>query len=142
VASRSKAEARELFLERFVPKVKFTGYCWLWTAATVGAGPDNMYPALQWNGKIRRAHRLAYLYWNGPIPKGKEVHHTCGVKLCVNPDHLELRTSLTHHDEHRPKYCVQGHKLTPDNRRDSGACRTCARLRAREAYRRKQARRR
>lgn len=38
------------------------------------------------------AHRLAWETANGPIPEGMTVHHLCGVKPCVNPLHLELRS--------------------------------------------------
>lgn len=42
------------------------------------------------------AHRLVYELVIGPIPDGCEIHHTCGVKRCVNPDHLEPMTRREH----------------------------------------------
>lgn len=39
------------------------------------------------------AHRFAYECVNGvTVPKGEDVDHLCGVKLCVNPEHLEAVT--------------------------------------------------
>lgn len=44
--------------------------------------------------KVRKvyAHRQAYEEARGPIPAGKHIHHLCGVKTCINPDHLRLST--------------------------------------------------
>lgn len=42
------------------------------------------------------AHRVAYENVNGPIGKGLEIHHTCGEKSCVNPDHLVTMTRSQH----------------------------------------------
>lgn len=43
------------------------------------------------NGK-EYAHRIAYELFVGPIPRGMVVDHTCRVRCCVNPDHLQLVT--------------------------------------------------
>jgi hypothetical protein len=43
-----------------------------------------------------RAHRVAWERLVGPIPPGHDLHHLCGVKLCVNPDHLEPRLAGKH----------------------------------------------
>jgi HNH endonuclease len=76
--------------------------CWVYTGArNKGGGKSQKY----WKGpgygifqtstlvpKTRRAHRLAYELWNGPIPPGCQVQHTCDNPLCCNPDHLKLGT--------------------------------------------------
>lgn len=41
------------------------------------------------NGKRVRAHRVYYERKYGPIPHGLEPDHLCGIKACVNPDHIE-----------------------------------------------------
>ena len=34
-------------------------------------------------------HRLVWEHFNGPIPTGNHVHHVCGTRRCINPEHLE-----------------------------------------------------
>lgn len=42
--------------------------------------------------KKLRAHIAAYNLNKGSIPPGIEIRHTCHVRCCVNPEHLELGT--------------------------------------------------
>lgn len=69
--------------------------CWIWQR---GVDKDG-YGATRRDSE-RRAHRWYYLQVVGPIPEGQEVHHTCEVKLCVNPAHLEPLTSAEHKRRH------------------------------------------
>src|SRR6188472_1096483 len=56
--------------------------CWVWNGAvrTTGYGQFS---------RCTFAHRLSYETHVGPIPDGLDIDHLCGVRLCVNPDHLE-----------------------------------------------------
>jgi len=38
--------------------------------------------------KELRAHRVAYMYFIGPIPPEHQVHQTCGNKFCLTKEHL------------------------------------------------------
>lgn len=62
--------------------------CILWFGSTEGSG----YGSLNVDGEMRKAHRLAWEQVNGRIPEGMYVDHRCGVRSCVNPDHLRLAT--------------------------------------------------
>ena len=72
--------------------------CWLWLGAKGGHPrfPEHKYSQIAvWNdGKrtVTTAHRFAYEIVFGKIPEGYEPHHKCEVKLCVNPNHLEVVT--------------------------------------------------
>lgn len=65
--------------------------CWLWTGRKDRAG----YGRVDRKGPYVYAHRMAWMFNNGPAPEGLEVAHRCDVRSCCNPAHLFLAT----HDE-------------------------------------------
>lgn len=71
--------------ERFMKYVEpepNTG-CWLWTGGRKADGYAKF-----WDGTRRTTgHRFA-LNYTGPL----QVNHKCGVRCCVNPDHLYIGT--------------------------------------------------
>lgn len=94
------------------------GGCWLWTRSQrVGYGQAVVASTGQY------AHRVAWVAWNGAIPRGMVLDHLCRVRLCCNPAHLEpvtnrvnlvrgvgfagVNASKTH--------CTSGHPLSGDN---------------------------
>jgi len=58
----------------------------------VGNLNGDTYGLVSLKGKLRAAHRWVYEYFNGPIPPGMVVRHTCDVFRCCNPRHLILGT--------------------------------------------------
>ena len=64
--------------------------CWLWQNK-----PDrDGYGVANHAGRQWRAHRLSYTFHVGPIPDGHDLDHTCEVRLCVRPSHLEPVTNF------------------------------------------------
>lgn len=108
--------------------------CWLFSGYVDPSGYGRIFV----DGKAERAHRVAWILANGPIPDGKYVCHRCDVKRCINENHLFLGT----HDDNmadaaakgftanaRKKFCPKGHAYSGDNLYVSPEgfrdCRTC-----------------
>jgi hypothetical protein len=95
--------------------------CWPW------AGSKWLDGYGQWRGFA--AHRIAYTFANGPIPRDMTIDHRCGNRACVNPAHLEaitLTENLKRRKVDAPKY--PGRKRTAARyarRRERGTCVQC-----------------
>jgi hypothetical protein len=80
--------------------------CILWTAGTDANG----YGSLCVHGVSVKTHRIAWCLANGPMPVGLEPDHTCEVRRCCNPEHLE---AVTHAENVRRRgermvFCTSG----------------------------------
>lgn len=75
----------ENFLLRFFKKLEKSEACWFWKNNLT----ENGYGRFYYKGKVLLAHRWAYEFYKGPIPKELELDHLCRNRNCVNPDHLE-----------------------------------------------------
>lgn len=91
-------------------------------------------------GRWVRAARLSYEAYIGPVPAGLDVTQSCGVRLCVNPGHLEAisRAELVMRGQGacakfaRRTHCGRGHPFSGDNLSIEGKrrrCITCRRAR-------------
>ena len=116
--------------------------CWLWT----GGKFTNGYGMVRIQEKLRRAHRVMYVWTRGELPEDLQIDHTCKVKACVNPLHMEavtLRENVRRSNgwggvESRKTHCENGHELTPENTARRGdpsrgwrECRQCQRDKSR-----------
>lgn len=129
----------------FVEKNARSG-CWLWTGGTVdGYGAFN--PAS--SKSTVRAHRYAYALVRSAVPGTLVLDHTCRVRRCVNPDHLEavtvkentLRGVGFSAMNLQKSACPKGHPYDDENTyvdKKTGwrQCRTCRRERVAEQNRR------
>lgn len=95
--------------------------CWIWQGAVNNKG----YGVVYGNGKMLKAHRAMYTLYKGEIAEGMVIDHTCNVRLCVNPLHLQRVTQKAnalakHSNSIGGKYasrdsCKNGHKFSPEN---------------------------
>lgn len=112
--------------------------CWIWRGSVDVKG----YGAFGGS----KAYRLTWRASGRTLEKGKHLHHECGVKLCVNPDHLSQVTHAEHAYRHflrrLDQPCPNGHaaenyRISIDRGRRSRTCLLCAREHKR-AYKRRQ----
>jgi hypothetical protein len=128
--------AHKVSLEvRFWAKVEQTDGCWLWTAARSGDG----YGHIKIDGRMMKAHRVAYEMAHGTIPEGLDVDHLCRQPLCVRPEHLEpvsRRTNILRGigytaQQAAKTHCKHGHPFSDENTyitpSGSRQCRRCNR---------------
>lgn len=77
------------------PKTK----CWVWQRST-----REGYGQITIDGFPWTTHRYAYTATNGDIPDGMLVRHKCHNRLCCNPEHLLLGTSLDNWEDSKQVY--------------------------------------
>lgn len=119
--------------------------CWEWTKAKDKDG----YGLITINSVVRRVHRVSFEEFNGPIPNGLSVLHSCDNPPCFNPSHLEAGTSQKNRQDafargritaeamkewfkkrtarrHAAQtHCKHGHEFNEKNTRWKGTARSC-----------------
>ena len=83
-------------------KVEYHGYtingkpdaCHIWQGPTSGTGRGGGYGRMSLNGITVAVHIVMFTCFFGYIPPKKQVDHKCNIRLCCNPDHLEMVTHL------------------------------------------------
>jgi hypothetical protein len=81
------AKSRLSLFQRFM---NYVNSDWQWT----GGKTDRGYGRIGVGHKTQRANRVSYELFNGPIPEGMEVLHSCDYPGCVDPEHLHLGDDL------------------------------------------------
>ncbi len=141
-AGRPTLTAFESFIKHVV--INPDTSCWEWT----GHLNDKGYAHWRTKGQSK-PYRWSYEYFVTPIPEGHDVHHKCGNKKCVNPEHLEAVDDYQHYlrtlimgqaretVQRAKTHCPHGHPYSIENtyfcRSASGGiarqCKTCVKAR-------------
>jgi hypothetical protein len=89
------------FIARFEAKFEKGEGCWEWQASCAGKGYGQM--KLPKQRKQEYAHRLSFLIYNGEIPEGMQVLHSCDNPKCVSPSHLSVGTCKQNQQDMKAK---------------------------------------
>ena len=113
--------------------------CWIWFSSTDRAGYGRFTIGRRGDYRTVGAH-ISYILRHNEYPPS-ELDHTCKLRCCVNPDHLE---PVTHYENimrgdgwgginARKTHCKNGHEFSPENtyvwaKNGMRQCRTCNRI--------------
>lgn len=131
-----QSSVEEKFLSRFDLPADPDG-CWEWN----GYKQEHGYGVIRVKNRNEsgnfRAHVLAMKAAGIRAPDGDYVvHHVCGNRGCVNPDHLEWILRDAHTRLHLGDTCPQGHEKSPENiyfyRGRPYGCRICRNMKGSE----------
>ena len=66
--------------------------CWIWQGQISNSGYGRVKQIYDNKIIMLSAQAASYQAFIGPIPEGHLVKQSCGNRLCINPEHLELMT--------------------------------------------------
>jgi hypothetical protein len=89
-----KAHKAKPFESYWMPEP--TSGCWLWLGPMYVHGYGYYSESRGTKPRNVTAHVAAWRRYRGAIPDGCDLHHGCRVRLCVNPDHMEIVERATH----------------------------------------------
>lgn len=101
--------------------------CWPWH----GSKLKNGYCYFRINNRNIYIHRWVFFYFNGSIPDGYEIDHTCNNIWCANPNHLDAVTPEENKARARARrtHCQYGHAFDAINtyisHKGHRSCRIC-----------------
>lgn len=151
---RLSGSEKYLFLQiRFWALVSNIGSsdCWEWVGGHYRCG----YGIFLINERSFGAHRLSWMFHNGPLEDGLYILHKCDNKPCVNPEHLFPGTAQYNSRDcvrkgrnwaASKKFCKNGHEFSSANTiiyfsnktgRRIRVCRICKNESGRRDYHRK-----
>lgn len=86
--------------------------CWLWSGTKLGI---KGYACVKGTGfgkkyKVRGAHQLSYIAFNGEYGRKLMICHICNIRHCVNPDHLYAGTARDNQRDKALSGSVKGSK--------------------------------
>lgn len=84
--------------------------CWEWQGSRAESGHGRFWV----DGRVERAHRVAYRLFVGPIPGTEVVRHMCDNPPCINPNHLVSGTYVDNHQDMLQRNRSGRTKLSPD----------------------------
>lgn len=64
--------------------------CWIWNGQISNSGYGRIKQTVDKKIITMSAQAASYQAFAGPVPDGHLVKQSCGNRLCINPDHLEL----------------------------------------------------
>ena len=65
--------------------------CWIWQGQVSNSGYGRLQQIQEDRTvKMVSAQTASYQAFNGAVPAGYLVKQSCGNRLCINPEHLEL----------------------------------------------------
>jgi hypothetical protein len=82
----SKLRNQESIMERIMPQVEKTKYCWIWRGRVSG---KNKYPQISLGGIQTMVHRIVFEELSRQLEPGETLDHLCRNRICINPNHLE-----------------------------------------------------